>query len=198
MSKFTGDVGGYIARVETKVPNNGGDQYLDISIAHDQGKRNQNGDKNTVWIKVLVFGNRVPGLSNLLAKGDYVTASGPQTVEVYFNESKNMWIPQITLKAFEFDFAKPQGQGQGQGNNQQRQNGNQQQNRGQQQGGQRQQGQQGQQGNGQQRTQGNGQQQNNQRQGQPQRQQQQPQRQMPPPPEDMGDGDSNTDDDIPF
>lgn len=146
MSYLIGQFAGKIGNVETLAGGNDGSQYIRMSVAHDQMVKDPSTGqkvKNTLWIRVTINGARVQGLSAILTKGMFVTGVGPQTIEVWFNEKQQLWIPQVSIRALDLDFSggnqnQQQRQGQqGQQPPQQRPQQGQQQNRPPQQGQQR-------------------------------------------------------------
>lgn len=182
MSYLIGQFAGKIGKVETLASGNDQSQYIRMSVAHDQMVKDPSTGqkvKNTLWIRVTVNGARVPGLSAILTKGMFVTGVGPQTIEVWFNEKQQLWVPQVSIRALDLDFSggnqnqQQQRQGQQGQQPQQRPQQGQQQNRPPQQGQQRPPQQQPQQGYGPPPQQG--------QQRPPQQQMQQPQNYGPPP-----------------
>src|SRR5687767_15224554 len=62
-----------------------GSAILSLSAAVDHQKRKQGGgyEKDTIWVRVTVFGKRAESLSKVLQKGMRVAASGEMDVRQY-------------------------------------------------------------------------------------------------------------------
>lgn len=121
-------------RVNSVNGQNGSISVCNFVVAVDKRQKDQNGQKQTLWVECALWGVRADALAQYLTKGTKVSVSGEADVTSYTDNNGNV-VPKMTLRVNDVTL---QGGGQQQGQQGQNQNGGYQQAPQGQQGGQRQ------------------------------------------------------------
>lgn len=119
---FAGNIG-QDCRVNTINGNNGQITVVNFSLATDKKKKDNNGNKQTLWIDCAIWGKRAEALQQYLLKGQKVAVSGSVDVDM-FTKNDGQTIPKLNLMVNELTLmgsASNGGSQQQQGNYQQAQ-----------------------------------------------------------------------------
>lgn len=92
---FAGNIG-QDCRVNSVNGNQGQITVVNFSIAVDKKKKDQNGNKETLWVDCAVWGKQAEALQQYLVKGQKVSVSGSVDVDT-FTKNDGQIIPKLNL-----------------------------------------------------------------------------------------------------
>lgn len=92
---FAGNIG-QDCRVNSVNGNQGQITVVNFSLAVDKKKKDQNGNKETLWIDCAVWGKQAEALQQYLVKGQKVSVSGSVDVDT-FTKNDGQIIPKLNL-----------------------------------------------------------------------------------------------------
>ena len=92
---FAGNIG-QDCRINTINGNNGQTTVVNFSLAVEKRKKDDNGNKQTLWIDCAVWGKRAEALQQYLVKGQKVAVSGSVDVDL-FTKSDGQTMPKLNL-----------------------------------------------------------------------------------------------------
>jgi single-strand DNA-binding protein len=92
---FAGNIG-QDCRVNTVNGNQGQITVVNFSLAVDKKKKDQNGNKETLWVDCAVWGKQAEVLQQYLVKGQKVSVSGSVDVDT-FTKNDGQIIPKLNL-----------------------------------------------------------------------------------------------------
>jgi single-strand DNA-binding protein len=92
---FAGNIG-QDCRVNTVNGNQGQITVVNFSLAVDKKKKDQNGNKETLWVDCAVWGKQAEVLQQYLVKGQNVSVSGSVDVDT-FTKNDGQIIPKLNL-----------------------------------------------------------------------------------------------------
>lgn len=102
-------VGRLTANPELKIKKGDTDfYYVNVSIAVDRDKKDKNGNKETDFINLAVFGKNAQNFANFLVSGSLVSIEGSLRVDSYQNqEGKKVYSTKVVVSKFrDLDFKK--------------------------------------------------------------------------------------------
>jgi single-strand DNA-binding protein len=91
---FAGSIGGD-PRINSVSTANGPISVLNFSLAVDKRKKDDQGNKQTLWIDCALWGKRADALQQYLVKGQKISVSGSVDVDSY--EKNGQVNPKLTL-----------------------------------------------------------------------------------------------------
>jgi single-strand DNA-binding protein len=91
---FAGNIGGD-PRINSVSTANGPISVLNFSLAVDKRKKDDQGNKQTLWIDCALWGKRADALQQYLVKGQKISVSGSVDVDSY--EKNGQVNPKLTL-----------------------------------------------------------------------------------------------------
>lgn len=109
-------------RVNSVNGQNGAISVCNFVVAVDKRQKDQNGQKQTLWVECALWGARADALAQYLTKGTKVSVSGEADVTSYTDNNGNV-VPKMTLRVNDVTL-QGGGQQQGQQGGQQGQNQN--------------------------------------------------------------------------
>lgn len=92
---FAGNIG-QDCRVNSVNGNQGKITVVNFSLAVDKKKKDQNGNKETLWVDCAVWGKQAESLQQYLVKGQKVSVSGSVDVET-FTKNDGQVIAKLNL-----------------------------------------------------------------------------------------------------
>jgi single-strand DNA-binding protein len=92
---FAGNIG-QDCRINTVNGNQGQITVANFTLAVDKRKKDQNGNKQTLWIDCAIWGKRADALQQYLVKGQKVVVSGSVDVEL-FTKNDGQAVPKLNL-----------------------------------------------------------------------------------------------------
>lgn len=92
---FAGNIG-QDCRVDSVNGNQGQITVVNFSLAVDKKKKDQNGNRETLWVDCAVWGKQAEVLQQYLVKGQKVSVSGSVDVET-FTKNDGQIIPKLNL-----------------------------------------------------------------------------------------------------
>ena len=92
---FAGNIG-QDCRVNSVNGNQGQITVVNFSLAVDKKKKDQNGNKETLWVDCTVWGKQAEVLQQYLVKGQKVSVSGSVDVDT-FTKNDGQIIPKLNL-----------------------------------------------------------------------------------------------------
>lgn len=92
---FAGNIG-QDCRVNSVNGNQGQITVVNFSLAVDKKKKDQNGNKEALWIDCAVWGKQAEALQQYLVKGQKVSVSGSVDVDT-FTKNDGQIIPKLNL-----------------------------------------------------------------------------------------------------
>jgi single-strand DNA-binding protein len=94
-STFAGNIG-QDCRVNSVNGNQGQITVVNFSLAVDKKKKDQNGNKETLWVDCAVWGKQAEALQQYLVRGQKVSVSGSVDVDI-FTKNDGQVIPKLNL-----------------------------------------------------------------------------------------------------
>jgi single-strand DNA-binding protein len=86
ISQVIGNIG---RDAELKTSENGND-YLNFSVASSEHSKKEDGNGQTTWVKVTLFGSKAKNLAQYLKKGTQVFAIGPAKVATFVGKDQTV------------------------------------------------------------------------------------------------------------
>lgn len=97
-----------------KTPN--GTSVASFRIAHDEGRKGNNGEKQTLYINCTLFGKQTDMLARFFHKGNLIGVTGRLTQRTYMNR-QNVQVTTTEILADRVDFIEGKGANDQAGNN---------------------------------------------------------------------------------
>lgn len=114
---FAGNIG-QDCRVNTVNSSQGQITVVNFSLAVDKKKKDQNGNKETLWVDCAVWGKQAEALKQYLTKGQKVAVSGSVDVDT-FTKNDGQVIAKLDLTVRDLTLQGSSNQNQNQGYQQQ-------------------------------------------------------------------------------